>query len=254
MELTKKHWGDITVDEWVELSQLREEDLSFYEYQLSKLSILTESLVDDEYWDNLDIDDINMYIKQASFIDLEPTKNFKNVIGDYRLIQFNKITLGEWIDIDSYLTSDFFNNFTKLLSILYRKTEIDKWGNVIYEPYDFDIKQRSFEFCDISITDVYGVIELVSDFRKNILEGYKVILMVDDGDELDDEEKEGLSEEDIIEIENDLAKDKIKKDFAWIKFVSDLTDGDITKTKDVLETNFIYILNNQMMLYVFKQN
>jgi hypothetical protein len=250
--IVKKSWNDITIEEWVDLEKLKNEDISFWSYQLERLSILCEVDSDDDYFDDLDIDDINELIKEVSFLDIKPNKNFKSDIIQYKLINLNRITIGEWIDLDTYLTKDFLNNFTKILSILYRKTRVSDWGYIEYEPYDFNINERCLEFEYIMINDLYGVIDYLVEWRRNILENYKSILIGDDGDNLDESEKDGLSEADIKEIENDLQKDKVKRDFSWIKFVWDLSNGDITKMKDVLNTSFIMTMNTQMMLNVYK--
>jgi hypothetical protein len=250
--IVKKSWNDISVEEWLDLEKLKESELSFWTYQIERLSILCEVDSDDDYFDDLDIDDINVLIKEASFLDTPPSRNYKTDIGDYKLINLNKITIGEWIDLDTYLTKDFFSNYTKLLSILYRKIKVNDWGYIEYEPYNYDINVRSLDFEFININDVYGVIEYVMNWRKSVLDNYKSILLDDDGEELDEEEKEGLSEADIKEIEADLKKEKAKKDFSWLKFVWDLSGEDITKMKEVLKTSFIMTMNTQMMLSVYK--
>jgi hypothetical protein len=250
--IVKKSWNDISVEEWLDLEKLKTNELSFWTYQIERLSILCEVDSDDDYFDDLDIDDINVLIKEAAFLDTPPSRNYKNEIGDYKLINLNKVSLGEWIDIDTYLTKDFLENYTKLLSILYRKYKVNEWGYIEYEPYTYDINVRSLDFEFININDIYGVIEYVMNWRKNVLDNYKSILLNDDGEELDEEEKEGLSEADIKEIEADLKKEKAKKDFSWLKFVWDLSGDDITKMKDVLNTSFILTMNTQMMLNVYK--
>jgi len=250
--IIKKSWNDITVEEWIDLEKLRLGDLSFWTYQIERLSILCEVDSDDDYFDDLDIDDINVLIKEAYFLDTPPGRNYKSYIGHYKLINLNKSTIGEWIDLDTYLTKDFMDNFTKVLSILYKKWKVNEWGYIEYEPYNYDINVRSLDFEYIKIVDVYGIIDYVFNWRKNVLDNYKSILLSDDGEELDDDEREGLSEADIKEIEADLKKDKAKKDFSWIKFVYDLSGEDITKIGDVLRTSFILTMNTQMMLNVYK--
>lgn len=250
--IVKKNWHNISVEEWIDLEKLREDNLSFWTYQIERLSILCELDSDDDSFDDLDIDDINLLIKDASFLDTPPPKNYKTEIGDYKMINLNKITIGEWIDLDTYLTTDVLNNFTKLLAVIFRKWRVNDWGYIEYEPYVYDINTRSLDFDYIKIADVWGLKDYIENWRRNILNNYKSILLTDDGDSLSDDEKEGLSEADVREIEEDLKKEKVKKDFSWVKFVYDLAGEDITKVKDVLNTGFILIMNTQMMMNVFK--
>jgi len=249
--IIKNNWDDISVEEWVILEDIKTQGLSFFEYQLMRLSILCENDVDDDIWSEVDLDDLNILLKSCKFLDRLPTNNFKKVVGDFILIDIKKITIGEWIDLDTYL-SDITQNFNKILSILYRRYKVDDWGNHILEPYNFDINKRCYEFDDLPITYVYGVIDYINDFRESIFKNYNSELSIDDGDELSDEEKDGLSDNEILEIENDLKLEKAKKDFSWMKYVYDLADGDITKIDSVLKTSFVFSLNIQVMLKVYK--
>lgn len=250
--IVKNNWYDISVEEWIDLEKLKVSGLSFWTYQIERLSILCEVDTDDDEFDDLDINEINELIKQALFLDTPPSKNYKIELGDYKLIDLNKVTLGEWIDIDSYLTKDLLNNFTKLLSIIYKKYKVNEWGYIEYEPYSYDINKRSLDFEYISVNDVWGLLDFINDWRGKIIDNYKSILITDDGDNLSDDEKEGLSDADIREIEDDLEKEKFKKDFSWIKFVYDLAGEDITKIKSILNTSFLLIMNTQVMLSVYK--
>lgn len=249
--IVKNSWNDITVEEWLEL-ELSKKNNSYWDYQTTKLSILCEIDKDDEYFDDLDIDDITDLINKSKFLDTPPNKNWDKVIDKYHFIDLNKITVGEWIDLDNFLMKDMLGNFTKILSILWRQKSTDKWGNIEWEPYTYNINLRSREFEFIKIGSVYGVIEYILSWREKILENYKAILTSDDGDKLDETEKEGLTEADIVEIEADLKKERAKLDFSWLKFVWDLSGEDITKMKDVLSTGFILTMNTQMMLQVYK--
>jgi hypothetical protein len=245
--IVKRCWDDISVEEWIDLEKSKLGN-SFYDTKLEVLSILCER--DRDEIEDLDISDVNDLIKESRWIDA-PIPISREDIDGYTLIDFKKITNGEWIDLDVYVM-DYINNFCKIMSILWRKTKVDDWGNVIYEPYKFDIEVRSLEFLYLPITKLYHSLFSFMDWRKGIIEGLSSIIVEDSGDELDEEDKEGLTESDIREIEEDLKREKVKKDFSWIKFIWDLSGEDITKMKDVLDTSFLMTMNTQMMLNVYK--
>lgn len=245
------NWKDITVEEFIELLEVENTASSFYSLQLNRLCILSGTDFDDDIWDELDIEEISVYINKLDFINIKPTKNYKHIIGNYKLKNLNKLTLGEYIDLDAYI-QDMYNNFTKILSIVYRRYKNDEWGNEILEPYSFDINIRKEFFNDVSITDVYGIFDLVTNWRENLLDKYKALFNVDDGDELNEDEKEGLTENDIREIEADLKKEKEKAKFAWPSFVYSLSGEDLTKVKEILDLPITYIFNNSMMIQVMK--
>jgi hypothetical protein len=249
----KSSWEDISVEEWVDLYKIdTDKSLSYYNYNINKLSILLDLDIEDDYWDDLDLDDLNDMISSCSFINIPPSSNFKKDIGDFKLINLKNITLGEWIDLDSYISKNFITNFTHILSILWRRFKEDEWGNIIYEKYNFDIEQRSLFFESVCINDVFGIIKIILEYRELIINSYKSILSTSDDSELTEEDKEGLSEEDIIEIEDEIKKDKLKSDFSWMKFVYDLCNGDLTKTEDILNLKVTYVFNVQVMLDIFK--
>lgn len=250
----KKNWFSVSIEEWVDLEKIKREELSFYEKYINILSILSSIDTDDEIWDDLDIDDLNVLIKDILFINLEPPINYSKDIDEFKLINLNKISIAEWIDLDSYITGDFLENFTKILSICYRKYKYDEWGNIIYEPYIFNIEERKLLFDDVCIVKVFGFINTLIDWRLLILDRYKSVLSTDEGDKLDESEKEGLSEADVIDIEKDLEKEKSKNRFAWNKFINDLCGEDLSKTESILSLNFIYILNTQVMMSIFNSD
>lgn len=227
-----KSWSEIYLDQFVSIRTL--ETRSIYSNSLEILAILTDTTSNDEVWDDMDLDDMNNLINDILWLKNEPSNNFKRHIDDLEIIDINKITFGEFLDLEYYFT-DYYNNLGKICAVMYRKHRIDEWGIKRYEPYpEYDINERAMFFEDKSITDVYGIIKYYLDFKEMINKTYDLFEPSIDDDELDE-----LDEEDI-EAEK---QEKVYRNWVWENILHKLSNGDITKYDDILKKPIIFIFN-----------
>jgi len=231
-----KSWNDITVEQFIELRSLNNEDFdSLFSYEIECLSILTDIDVDE--FDDMEIDELSKIVKQVTFIKKQPSNIFKNEINNLTYIGLNDLKLGEFIDLEYYFANDYVKHLTYISSVLYRKTKLSEWEELIYEDYSFNIEKRKELFNDLPITSVYGIIAEYIKFRENFLKVYENLFNpIFDEDELDDAE---LDEEDLKEQE---AEDKINR-WSWEHTLYNLANEDVTKIKDVLELNLVFAFN-----------
>jgi len=231
-----KSWNDITVEQFIELRSLNNEDFdSLFSYEIECLSILTDIDVDE--FDDMEIDELSKIVKQVTFIKKQPSNIFKNEINNLTYIGLNDLKLGEFIDLEYYFANDYVKHLTYISSVLYRKTKLSEWEELIFEDYSFNIEKRKEQFNDLPITSIYGIIAEYIKFRENFLKVYENLFNpIFDEDELDDEE---LDEEDIKEQE---AEDKINR-WSWEHTLYNLANEDVTKIKDVLELNLVFAFN-----------
>jgi len=231
-----KSWNDITVEQFIELRSLNNEDFdSLFSYEIECLSILTDIDVDE--FDDMEIDELSKIVKQVTFIKKQPSNIFKNEINNLTYIGLNDLKLGEFIDLEYYFANDYVKHLTYISSVLYRKTKLSEWEEVVYEDYSFNIEKRKEQFNDLPITSVYGIIAEYIKFRENFLKVYENLFNpIFDEDELDEAE---LDEEDLKEQE---AEDKINR-WSWEHTLYNLANEDVTKIKDVLELNLVFAFN-----------
>jgi hypothetical protein len=231
-----KSWNDITVEQFIELRSLNNEDFdSLFSYEIECLSILTDIDVDE--FDDMEIDELSKIVKQVTFIKKQPSNIFKNQINNLTYIGLNDLKLGEFIDLEYYFANDYVKHLTYISSVLYRKTKLSEWEELIFEDYSFNIENRKEQFNDLPITSVYGIIAEYIKFRENFLKVYENLFNpIFDEDELDEAE---LDEEDIKEQE---AEDKINR-WSWEHTLYNLANEDVTKIKDVLELNLVFAFN-----------
>jgi hypothetical protein len=239
-------WSDITVEEYVELNSIDKEVFGFFGVQLEKFCILTGIDSDDDRIEDVPISVLNKYISKLHFLNLEPSQQVKMTVGDFVLIPFTKLTLGAYIDIDEYLKEPI-KNFSKIISVIYRRKKVNEWGEVEYEPYTYDINKRAELFDGSYIMDVYGAFSELIKFREKFIDKYKFLFDTDEEGDLTEEEKEGLRPEDVEDINEYLKKLETKKKFAWQDLAYKLANEDVTKMREVFNLPLIMVFNNLAM-------
>lgn len=194
-----KSWFDIKVYQYQDMLSNDLNGIGTFEKYIEYLSIITET--DSEDWEDMDLDEVLDIIKSIEWLKTSPSTNFKTKIEGLSLIDFNKLELGAYIDIE-FFKKDLFKNFHLILAILYRKTRENEWGEIIYEPYEYDINNRSEIFLDISINDVYGLINHYHNFYENFINNYATLFNqevpeeeLDPVDELTEEDKKEIKKE-----------------------------------------------------------
>jgi hypothetical protein len=163
------NWSDITVNDYVELY----EDLMSGDADLIISSLYQVSLTG--LYD-LPYEEVKFYHSDSAFIYTPIPTIYKDVLSldgtEFKLIDFERLEFGAFIDLESMLSGVYVNNITKILSILYRRYEDIKFIGTKYEPYDAWLDTRASLFNDLPLTDVYGVLSHYIRFRESIFTRY----------------------------------------------------------------------------------
>lgn len=230
------NWNEVLVDDFLEIKSLEEnEHNSFFQNQISLLSILCA--VDEEEFEEMEVDELNNIIKGIKWIKSQPSNEFANKIGDYHFKPLDKLTFGEFLDIQHFMADDYYKNLKILAVILFRKQKVDEWGHIVWEPYNgIDIWKRANEFSEIPITAIFGLIQHILKWKEEFMKIYANIFqpIIEDADP--DEE---LSAEDLI----DEAKEKELERFSWQFLIQDITNDDLTKYDAVTDLPLIQVFN-----------
>jgi len=242
-----KSWENVFVDQFIEIRKLDDGESSFFIKQIELLAILTDTLPDDEMWEDLDVEELSKFIKELKWLYSEPSKNFKKQIGDLHCIDINKITFGQFIDLNHFFSENYLDNIYMICAILYRKKSQNEWGTTIYEPYDsINIFERSELFKELPITDIYGILDYYISFKDKITEVYSHIFNpVFDEDEFNEED---YTEEEKKEIEEE---EKLSK-WNWNNIVHKLSNRDFTKHNEIYNMTFVSVLNHLTHIHVMK--
>lgn len=238
------NWSDVSVYQYQELKSINPAE---YDTDIDIIieQIMILSGVDDyDIFTDMDFDDLLSMMLSIKWINNEPPKNFNNNFKEYTLKNINKISLGEFIDLDHYFSDDYIKNLHLICSILYKRYKTDEWGNEIEEPYIYDINTRSELFLDIPIGTVYGIIDYYINFKGVISEKY-IIIFQDELGEL--EETEGLSEEEIEDINKEIEADRKKVVWSWPVLINNLSNNDITKYDEITNIPAVMVFNDLLM-------
>lgn len=239
-----KSWNEITVSQWVELNSIDQEEYnSVFLYTLEAISILSDT--DPEELEELSPEELIDLAAKVSFVKREPSNKPNELVKGFRLKPMDALTLGEFIDLEHYI-SQTTENFTLLLSILYKRWKTNEWGSLIFEPYSYSIMSRKNIFEDISINEVFGAVNnyvnYSNDFKQRYENLFNPVIEEDEEVELDAEDLKAEAEE------------KVFTKWSWEKLLYDLSNQDITKIDAVTDLPLVFVFNMLSMVEELQLN
>ena len=238
-------WNDVKLYQFKELRALKDAG-GFFNIQLETLAILADVSTDEI--EELTLEEIAELFKSVKWVLNEPKKGLSNALlideDTYYLQPFKKLTLDEFIDLEYFLQNDYLVHISHIVSVFWRRTRLDEWENVHFEPYIFSPFERHEQFDDVEITKVYGILNEYLKFRENFMQKYAALFNSDD---INDEEPINPKDFDTIEEYKDELKaqeeSKKARKWGWESLIYDLCEGDFTKIKAVGELPLILVFN-----------
>ena len=231
-----KQWSEITVEQFLEISEIDKSQGSYY-YNTEILSIICNEPT--EVIDELDVDEMFKIVKQCKWALSQPSNHYKLELLGMKVKPFNKLCLYEYIDLDYYFTNNYITNLANICGILYRQSKVNEWGEEIIEPYEYDCTIRADKFLDLPITDVYGIISEFLKFRDNFLNTYKNLFQGEELPELTAEQKAELTPEELKEEEDTKKESK----WSWERMIYGLCNNDLTKSDKIGSLPLTYVFN-----------
>ena len=251
LNLLPKNWNDISLSTYQELKELEEDvELSNTEFFLEQIAILLDTSSDDTLFDELDIDELCIIMDSIGWLkNMNFPKPIQTIQSCFKLElkPFNKITLGEFIDIEHYIQEPI-KNLHIICSILYRKTKPDEWNNIIFEPYEYNIQQRSSIFNNLSINLIYSILTEYINFRTNFMESYKLLFEQEnyEDDDIEDIDSE-LKGRELIDSKIKNKENQVKQKWSWEGLIWELSNHDITKFDEIFNSKLIMVFNTLSM-------
>jgi hypothetical protein len=227
-----KQWSDVTVEQFIEIAKI-DKSLGPWHYNSEVLYILTGEDIDD-----IDIDECTQIVSKFKWALSQPSTKYKHELLEMQIKPLTKLCLYEYIDLDYFFTENYVYNIDKICAILFRKSKVNEWGEVILEPYEYDLNTRADLFLDLPITDVYGLINEFLKFRDNFLKVYSN-LFGEGETELTAEQKAELTPDELKEEEDNKKNSK----WSWERMIYGLTNSDITKSEAVGALPLTYVFN-----------
>lgn len=244
MEVFQNGWEDVTLEEYNDIIKIQQENNGYLSRALETLCYLT----DDDGWDDMPSQKVIQEYLKIKWVETPPINNVIEHIGNYKLKPLNKLNLSEWIDLDDSIVNGEYSN---IVSILYRKYEVDKWGNIEFEPYKFSLKERQEFSNNLPITIVIGTINSAYKYRETILSSFAELFEGYDDEVLNEEEREMLSPSEVIEIENQIKNDNLKKNFAWQHLLDDISGGVWSHIPAILELPHTFVFNMRLAKKIY---
>ena len=198
-----------------------------------------------EDWNSSDL--VNKYNKLCRINEI--SDKYENQIEIEKtiltLINFSHISLGQFIDIEEWISEGLKMNFHKIVAALYVIQEKNGLKENTVESYEeINVPIRSELIDDLPINDVHGAVKLYLNFRDKFFKSYDIFKDPFEDvkvDELDDEEKK-IFEEEKTKAEQD---EKSK----WMRILNILSGGDVTKFDKILKMN-LFLAFNQLSYLV----
>jgi len=239
-----KNWTQVTVSQWQELSLIDPTEFnSVFLQTIEALSILSDT--DPEELEDLDPEELLDLASKVQFIKREPSNKPKELVKGFRLKPLDALTLGEFIDLE-YYTTNLAENFTLILSILYKRWKSDEWNNLVFEPYTYKLHERKEVFNEVSINDVFGAVNnyvnYSNDFKKRYENLFNPVIEETETEELDEEDLKAEAEE-----------QRFNK-WSWEKLLYDLSNQDLTKIDAVTDLPLVFVFNMLSMVEELQLN
>jgi hypothetical protein len=236
------NWNSITVPQYLEIKDLESEDLIGTELLLEQVAILLNTDTEDPNINSIDIDELFEILDRLKFLANEPPSNHVRINTELKPIDFNELVLGEFIDIEHYITDPMINIHI-ILAIIHKKWSKDEWDNDIYEPYNYDINKRAEEFIEIPVTTAIFWIRKYIVWKEEFMKTYENLFEDPDVGKEFEEEQEELVGYDLVEYKKTLMIQRQKAKFGWENTIYGLAKGDITKFNDIFGQKLILVFN-----------
>lgn len=231
-----KSWNKITIEQFIELSNL-DASIGSYSYNSEALSVLSDTSI--EEIEDIDIEDMANIMLELNWAKSQPKNFYRNELLGMVVKPISKLTLFEYIDLEHYFANNYISNLAIIAAIRYKHTEVNKFSNLIYEPYSYSPRDRQELFLDLPITEVYGLIQEFLQYRDKFLKTYENLFNPEAEDDLTPQEKAEMDAEEIKEIED--AKKSTK--WSWELMIYNLCGGDLTKYEALGELPLVLVFN-----------
>jgi hypothetical protein len=173
-----ENWSDINIGQFQEFMAVSNDTTieTPTKKMVKQVSILTDE--DESLIYDLPATSLTQINNELKGFQLEPSSVFKNIIevGGKRYgfqKDLNQLTLGEWIDLEAFVTTSPIDNLHKITALLYRPIieEGDEFFSYKIKPYkDINLNETANLFqAKVSVQDVYGIVVFFFSFVQILL-------------------------------------------------------------------------------------
>ena len=98
-----KSWNEIDVLQFKEIRELYSIEETFAR-EIEIVAALAE--ISSDELEDMDVSEVSELLRTITFINSEPSKNYKHDLDKWKFKPFNKLTVGEFIDLEYFFSSD----------------------------------------------------------------------------------------------------------------------------------------------------
>lgn len=247
--LTKFMNNKLTLEKYLEILKL--DTASLINYQIEVVSIYED--IDPVEVGNYNLKKLreksNPIIKLIVSLEGDNYKlneTIETEIGPLYYKSLSTFTLGEYIDLESFLVKE---EYDKVLTLLYRQCDKSPYGKDKWEEWGGYSQKRTTLFSDIDVTLLVGALNMIMKEKKDFLNKFKQIFSTDNFNYDDELNNPNLTADEKRIILEEKKKEDVIKSFNFEFMILSYAEGDFTKLEDIVNMNvnvlFKFILVKQ---------
>ena len=171
-------WSDVTLETWLQLIDFETGTKTEEATEtIAALSNIPKQLIKE-----LALSDVAVIMSKIGELQAKQDTKLKRII-EINGVEYgfhpdlNKITLGEYADIEQFIKNGIDKNLPELMAILYRPVKLKKNKIYIIDPYDGDIMMRTEEMKQMSAEQVQSALVFFYTLGKVLSEIMPLYLM-----------------------------------------------------------------------------
>ena len=233
----------LTLKQYREVNELR--DGGVFEKMIHTVSVVRNI---DEYdvqnWDSDKLLSEYEDCKPLSMVSERYSDSIQIQGTKLQLLNFEALTLGQWIDIESLVSNDYIGNLHRISASIYLQ---NKGGGIYsdeWEPYGkVNIENRALLIDEQPAQQTLGACTKYLKFRKNLFESYELF-----NDPFEDVDPNELDPEELeLYHQEQKEREKVASN-QWERLLNLLSNNDLTKFEDILGRNLFLALNQASYL------
>ena len=174
---------------------------------------------------------VNVSDRYSSNITIENTK--------LSLIDFSRLTFGQFIDLESLINEGYYLNLHKIAASVYLQATTETLTESVIEKYEgVNIAYRAKLIDELPIQQIFGAVKKYTVFRDNLFKSYELF-----NDPLSDVNVDELDEEELFEYNAEIKERESQGKNQWEKVLNMLAQNDLTKFETILNTNLFLCFN-----------
>tara|TARA_R100000781_G_scaffold857_1_gene1442 strand:+ start:1945 stop:2586 length:642 start_codon:yes stop_codon:yes gene_type:complete len=163
------NWSDVTLEKWASIIAIKEKSTTKEALEtITALSDIPRKLVS-----QLAVTDVANIMTKLAEMQKSSNNNLKNIIEiegmEYAFHpDLERITLGEYADLESFITDGVEKNLANIMAILYRPITKKVKENYLIQAYDGQISLRAEAMKKMKAEDVHSALVFFWTFAKTL--------------------------------------------------------------------------------------